>query len=115
MSAGKLLVDIAHEAFKKIRNRPKAVARRERKQRKEGKSMAVGTTRGTGIGIIGAAPIITIVLERVGLPAECVAEAAAQGCIAASDVALALMTLVGAVIYVVGHIRNNRRKSPGAI
>jgi hypothetical protein len=82
INPGKLLVDIAHAAFQKIRNRPKAVARRAAKaarkaprqrqpdeaageffQTDEVREMLQGKLTHTGAGIAASSPFVGLVVN----------------------------------------------------
>lgn len=67
------------------------------------------TMRKTGVSVAALGPIIAIVLTAVGAPGECAAEAVAEGCVAASEIAGALVTILGGGLYVAGSIRADKR------
>lgn len=68
-----------------------------------------GTMTHTGTGIAAAGPIVAMVLTGIGI-GECTPEAADMGCVGASQIAGALVTLVGAVLAIVGKVRASARE-----
>jgi hypothetical protein len=68
-----------------------------------------GTMTYTGTGIAAFGPMITMGLQMFGI-GECTPEALEMGCIGASAITGAIVTLVGAGVAVLGKIRAAKRE-----
>jgi hypothetical protein len=69
------------------------------------------TMRKTGVGLMGFAPVLAVGLGFLGIGDSCSPEAIEMGCRTANEIAGAILGGVGAVIYVIGSIRADKRSS----
>lgn len=71
------------------------------------------TMRKTGIGVATLSPILGVIAQALGAPAECAPEAIDMGCVSAAQIGSAIGVAVGGALYVLGSIRADRRKAKG--
>lgn len=69
------------------------------------------TMRKSGVGLVGLAPVLAVVLQMFGV-GECTPEAVEAGCMSGGDIAAGLMGLVGAGLYWVGRNRAEKPEAP---
>jgi hypothetical protein len=106
------LLWLEHRPFSKearARRKEKRAAKRANQQTTEGFEMIPqNTLRKTGIGIASFGPLLTVLLTFIGV-GECTPEAVEMGCVGGAQIAGALTTLGGGVVYWIG--RNRAEKA----